>query len=1031
MILCLILTVVWLVANQSRTKREIEMLERHVAHIEMELFALRQTAGPVRSEGPTPGDAPAGTTSSSSSVARSPELVTPTPFVRNPPPVPPVAEPRLQPQHPILDKLRDDAPALISLGPDSLASGAPPVLAGGAVPAEASGPKPRSESLPQQHEQPFNWERFLGSKMYAWIGGFAFFVGILLAIKYSFEHNLISPQLRMVAGFVTGLGLLVGGVLLKRKAYEITSQTLCATGVLVLYAVTFACHALYSFTGVGMTFLLMVLVTATAFLLAVRMDAMVIAVLGLVGGFLTPPLLSTGVDRPLGLFGYVALLDIGLMAVALRRRWHFLVGLGALGTVAIELGWMLKFFASEKLFVAMGVFLAFSVLFCAAYALAQKLDQDEPWLLGSAIAMPLFAFLDVAWVMGERPGVVFSFLLGADLCLLATLFLRPQAYATQLVAAGGSFLILCAWTSRYLTNDLLGLALIAYFVFAILHAVFPLVLQRVRPGHSPVWWSQLFPPLALLLVLAPFLKELSISWIVWPFILMVDLLAIGLAFITASLLGIVAVLLLTMLVAAVWIAQIPAEITGLPPILFVVGGFGVFFFVVGLFAGEKIMARLQASAGGGAESGPLQTDGSRAQTRAQIPALAAILPFVLLIMAAVRLPITDPSTIYGLALLFGVLLLGITRLLGIDLLVPVALGCTLALEHSWDASHFSSASPMSPLVWNILFTLLFTAYPFLFARSFASTVLPWASAALAGPLHFYLVYHVIERAFPNQVMGLLPAAFALPALTGLVFLARASWFEQRERNRLLAWFGGSALFFITLIFPIQFDRQWITLGWALEGVALIWFFHRVPQPGLRLVGTILLVVAFVRLAFNPEVLHYQVRSTVPVFNWYLYAYTIGAVSMMAGARLLAPPRNRVLGKNAPPILYTLGGILAFLLLNIEIADYYSAGTTLTLDFSTNFARDMTYSIAWAMFALILLAIGVARKLPGARYPSMALLGVTILKLFFHDLVHLDALYRIGAFLGVAVISILASVLYQKLFAGQVADRAPTLSTQKQ
>ena len=38
---------------------------------------------------------------------------------------------------------------------------------------------------------------------------------------------------------------------------------------------------------------------------------------------------------------------------------------------------------------------------------------------------------------------------------------------------------------------------------------------------------------------------------------------------------------------------------------------------------------------------------------------------------------------------------------------------------------------------------------------------------------------------------------------------------ERARLNQLAWFGGVALFFITLIFPIQFERQWITVGWAL------------------------------------------------------------------------------------------------------------------------------------------------------------------------------------------------------------------------
>jgi len=57
--------------------------------------------------------------------------------------------------------------------------------------------------------------------------------------------------------------------------------------------------------------------------------------------------------------------------------------------------------------------------------------------------------------------------------------------------------------------------------------------------------------------------------------------------------------------------------------------------------------------------------------------------------------------------------------------------------------------------------------------------------------------------------------------------------------------------------------------------------------------------------------------------------------------------------------------------------------------------------------------GIARKLPAARYASLALLGVTLLKLFFHDLAQLNQLYRIGAFVGVAVILLAASFLYQK------------------
>ncbi len=293
-----------------------------------------------------------------------------------------------------------------------------------------------------------------------------------------------------------------------------------------------------------------------------------------------------------------------------------------------------------------------------------------------------------------------------------------------------------------------------------------------------------------------------------------------------------------------------------------------------------------------------------------------------------------------------------------------------------------------------------------------------ATAAPAGPLHFFLIHDAVKQAYPNEFMGLLPAAFAIPMLAALAAVARSWASEATNRTAVLAWFGGSALFFITLIFPIQFEKQWITVGWALEGVALLWLFRRLPHPGLRGLGVALLVIAFVRLALNPAVLDYHPPSTTRIWNWYLYTYGIVTACAFAGARLLAPPRHLLWGKSVPPLLYTLGTVLAFLLLNIEIADYFSEGAALTFQFSGSFAREMTSSIGWALFALALLVVGVGKHLRAVRYAGLALLGITLLKLFLHDLLAIRALYRIGAFLGVAVIPILASVLYQRFFASE-------------
>ena len=305
-------------------------------------------------------------------------------------------------------------------------------------------------------------------------------------------------------------------------------------------------------------------------------------------------------------------------------------------------------------------------------------------------------------------------------------------------------------------------------------------------------------------------------------------------------------------------------------------------------------------------------------------------------------------------------------------------------------------------------------------------VVPWAIAALAGPVHLWLMFGPVKIAWPGLVpmLGLVPAVLAVPALLGLIILVRSLPAELPTRNTLLAWFGGVALFFVTVIFPIQLDRQWLTVSWALEGLALLWLIHRVPHPGLKWVGSGLLVTAFVRLALNPAVLEYHGRSATPILNLYLYTYGITATCLFGGARLLAPPRHQLLEVNVQAGLATLGTTLAFLLLNLEIADFFTrpGARSLAFEFSGDFTRDMTYSIAWALFALVLLVAGIGKKLRAVRYAGLALIGVTLLKLFLHDLSQLGQLQRIGAFVGVAVILLVASFLYQRFVAAETKPK---------
>ncbi len=325
---------IWLIVRAISAKNRIEELSDRLVVLESEIIRLKRENEPPKSAAPAPAPAP------------QPKIISPPPVTAPPPSI--VPRPFISPQLPPIVTPVPEKPAFIPP--------APPLR-------PLTPPKPK-----------INWEQFMGVKGFAWVGGLALFLGVAFFVKYSFDNNLVPPELRVAIGFLTGLGLLVGGVIMSRKDFAVLSQTLCATGVVILYAVTFACRSIYHFDFFGPlpTFLLMVLITTVAFLLAVRLNALVVAILGMLGGFLTPILLSTNQDNPLGLFGYIAILDAGLIFVALNKRWHFLAALAALGTVFMQVGWADKFFESEKYFEGNKILIALEVLTRLQRALASS-----------------------------------------------------------------------------------------------------------------------------------------------------------------------------------------------------------------------------------------------------------------------------------------------------------------------------------------------------------------------------------------------------------------------------------------------------------------------------------------------------------------------------------------------------------------------------------------------------------------------------------------------------------------------------------
>lgn len=106
-------------------------------------------------------------------------------------------------------------------------------------------------------------------KLFSWIGGFALLLAAAFWVKYALENNLISPQMRIGAGLLTGLALWVAGLYLKNPGYKTTSNTLCACGLTICYIISFAGYALYGMFALPLTFGLLAFISLATFCTAV------------------------------------------------------------------------------------------------------------------------------------------------------------------------------------------------------------------------------------------------------------------------------------------------------------------------------------------------------------------------------------------------------------------------------------------------------------------------------------------------------------------------------------------------------------------------------------------------------------------------------------------------------------------------------------------------------------------------------------------------------------------------------------------
>jgi uncharacterized membrane protein len=231
--------------------------------------------------------------------------------------------------------------------------GAPPIM------------PPRAAIAAVRKAQP-DLESRIGSHWLNRIGIAALLIGVSYFLKFAFDNNWIGPAGRISIGLVAGIAIVIWSERFRAKDYKAFSYSLKAVGIGTLYLSLWAAFHLYNLIPSSVAFALMLVVTAATSVMALTQDAQILAAFALVGGFSTPVLLSTGENKEVALFTYVAILDIATLVLVAFRPWRRLLVMSYVGTLVLYLAWYWTFYNGGPLQLT----LAYASLFFAIFAIA-------------------------------------------------------------------------------------------------------------------------------------------------------------------------------------------------------------------------------------------------------------------------------------------------------------------------------------------------------------------------------------------------------------------------------------------------------------------------------------------------------------------------------------------------------------------------------------------------------------------------------------------------------------------------------------
>ena len=798
-------------------------------------------------------------------------------------------------------------------------------------------PPPPAELAPAPPAGP-GFEEQLTSRWLVWIGGGTLALAAAFLVKYSIDQGLLSPAVRVILGALLGVGLVGAGEWLRNRPLAVAVASvrpdavppaLAAAGLFALFASVYAAYELYALIGPLPAFALLALVAAAAGALALWHGPFV-ALLGIIGGYVTPMLVATQEPSAWGLFPYLLALTGGALAVVrvIGAAW---LGWAALAGAAFwPLQWMAVAWSPNDLGPVAGYLL----------------------LLAGQFLFLLRAPGAASAVVTLREG------------------LGPLSAADRVAMVGA--LVVAGLLFALVRMDLYGPG---GLIAAGLLIAFYLGFARREPAFDVL--APAAASLALILLATWHLPELITR--------------------TAPLISIM----------GVTEGRVPGPL--LPPELL------PFAVVAGAFSA------LVAGGGFVALWGAVRP-GLFAWTSALTPVLALAIGYWRILAFGLDLRWTLAAlALAGLAVVAAERTLRYAEEPGFAevaaayaaaVVAALSLGAAMALEEAW---------------LTVALALELPALAWLHSRLGANSLRVLATI-VAGIVLIRLAFNPRVLDYPlgeTPLLNWLLYGYGVPA-AAFAYAARS--FRAGRDDRLVALLEAGALAFVTLFvfFELRslvgerldarryglFEQSLQTMAWLALGYGLARVPALAARPVLTWGGRILATLAATQvllghlLAQNPLFSGERVGPW-PVLDLLLLAYLAPAGFALLFARAFQRAGLAGAARTAAIAAY----VLVFVWVSLETRHLFVGEVLSRAPVSDG--ELYAYSAVWLGYAGVLLAFGLRTGYASLRYAALALLIVTVAKVFLVDMEELRDLWRVASFLGLGGPLIGIGYLYRR------------------